>query len=257
VPLISIITPSYMPVREQLLEAYDSVRAQRLPDGWELEWVIQEDGDTGVVRDLLPADPRVRFGTGRRGGPALTRNMALARSKGDLIKNLDQDDMLTAGALSRDIGVLDSDPLVRWTTSRALDLLPDGSTVGFDDDPPGGRIEPGVLLDQWRAHDYRLPVHPATICVRRELAVALGGWMGVPGSEDTGLLVPASVISFGYFEPEVGLLYRKWPGQATAHPGHYAEEEWRLRMDLIDQRAEAIKALWPSLQTSSPGSASV
>ncbi|GAA0948453.1 glycosyltransferase family 2 protein [Nonomuraea longicatena] len=242
-PLLSIITPSYLPVREQILEAYDSVRAQELPPGWELEWVVQEDGETGVVGEILPADPRVKIGTGRRSGVAPTRNLALARSKGTLIKNLDQDDILTPGALARDLEVLTSDPTVQWTTSRVLDLMPDGTTVGFDGDPPAGRLEPGFVLDYWRGHDYRLPVHPTTICIRRESALALGGWMAVPASEDTGLLIAASVVGVGYFRREVGLLYRKWPGQATARAGHHAAEERRLRMRLIDQRAEAIKAL--------------
>lgn len=249
-PLLSIVTPSYRPVREQLLEAYESVRTQELPEGWELEWVIQEDGSTGAVPDMLPDDPLVNFGTGRRGGVALTRNLALARSRGELVKNLDQDDVLTPGVLSRDIEILASDPVVQWTTSRVLDLLPDGSTVGFDSDPPAGRIEPGFVFDHWRTHDYRLPVHPTTICIRRELVVALGGWMGIPGSDDTGMLIPASVVSYGYFHGEVGLLYRKWPGQETARAAHHAHEERRLRMDIIEARAEAIIKLWPSLRVS-------
>lgn len=243
-PLLSIITPSYKPVPEQLLECWESVRSQKLPGGWELEWVIQEDGDTGAVTEILPNDSRIKFGTGRRGGIALTRNMALARSKGELIKNLDQDDVLTPDVLARDIEILTSDPLVQWTTSRVLDLLPDGSTVGFDNDPPEGRLEPGFVLDHWRKHNYRLPVHPTTVCIRRELVVALGGWMGVPGSDDTGMLVPASVISWGYFHGEVGLLYRKWPGQETAGVGHYAHEEWANRMRLIEERADVIHKAW-------------
>ncbi|WP_214408514.1 glycosyltransferase family 2 protein [Sphaerisporangium fuscum] len=244
-PLLSIVTPSYKPVREQLLEAYESVRSQELPDGWELEWVIQEDGDTGAVRDILPADSLVNFGTGRRGGVALTRNLALARSKGELVKNLDQDDILAPGVVARDIEILTSDPLVQWTTSRVLDLLPDGSTVGFDSDPATGRLEPGMVLEHWRAHHYRLPVHPTTICIRRDLVMALGGWMGIPGSDDTGLLVAASVVSYGYFHGEVGLFYRKWPGQETAAPEHYAPGEWNLRMSVVEERAEAIRKIWP------------
>ncbi|NUW31605.1 glycosyltransferase [Nonomuraea sp. SMC257] len=246
-PLISVITPSHRPVREQLLEAYESVRSQRLPRGWEVEWVIQEDGDTGAALDILPEDPVVRFATGRRGGVALTRNMALARSRGDLVKNLDHDDVLTPGVLARDIEVLVSDPLVQWTTSPVLDLLPDGSTVAFDSDPAPGRLEPGYVFEHWRTHGYRLPVHPTSICIRRPLAVALGGWMGVPGSDDTGLLVPASVVSHGYFHGEAGLLYRKWPGQETAAAGHYAPMEWSLRMRLIEERAETVRKLWPDV----------
>jgi hypothetical protein len=51
--------------------------------------------------------------------------------------------------IARDIAILSSHPDICWSTSRVLDLLPDGSTVGFDD-PLSGRIEPGFVLDHWR-----------------------------------------------------------------------------------------------------------
>lgn len=241
--VISVITPVYEPVAEHLLAAYESLAAQKLPDGWSWEWLVQEDGRTGVAASILPKDTRIVFGTGRRGGVAITRNMALAVAKGDLIKNLDQDDILTDGVLSRDIDVLSTEPDVHWTTSRVLDLLPDGSTVGFDNDPPGGRLAPGRVVEHWRSHDYRAPVHPTTICIRRGLAVALGGWMAVPGSDDTGLLISASMITPGYFHAEVGLLYRKWPGQASAQPAHTEQVERSARMRLISERADALAEL--------------
>jgi hypothetical protein len=87
-----------------------------------------------------------------------------------------------------------------------LDLLPDGTTVGFDSDPPAGRLERGTIVGHWRTHNYRLPVHPTTVCIRRSLVMALGGWMAVPGSEDTGMLVAAGAVSVGHFLSEVGLL---------------------------------------------------
>jgi glycosyltransferase involved in cell wall biosynthesis len=214
-----------------------------MPPGWEWEWVIQEDGDTGVVERILPKDSRIKLGTGRRGGVALTRNLALARSRGELVKNLDCDDMLTPGVLARDIEVLTSDSEVQWSTSRVLDLLPDGTTVGFDSDPPAGRLERGIIVEHWRTHNYRLPVHPTTVCLRRQLVTALGGWMAVPGSDDTGMLVAAGVVSVGYFLSEVGLLYRKWPGQVTADSAHTRQAEWDARMSLISERADALQHL--------------
>lgn len=241
-PTISVITPSYAPVSSQLTEAYDSLRSQELPEDWELEWVVQEDGKTGAAQEILPTEDWITHGTGRRGGVAICRNLALSRARGELIKNLDQDDVLTPGVLSRDIDVLTSSSEVQWTTSRVLDLLPDGSTVGFEADPPPGRLEPGFVRQHWRNHNYRLPVHPTTICIRRSLAVALGGWMAVPGSDDTGLLVAASAISPGWFSPEPGLLYRKWPGQVSASDAHTEPVEWTARMQLIDQRADALEA---------------
>jgi glycosyltransferase involved in cell wall biosynthesis len=242
--LISVISPVYNPNPEHLKEACNSLVSQELPEGWSLEWIIQEDGDTGIAQDILHGiDERISFHTGRRGGVALTRNIALANSKGELIKNLDADDILTPNVLARDIETLVAHEDVGWTTSRLLDLLPDGSTLGFDNDPPHGKLLPGVVLDHWRSHDYRLPVHPTTICIRRSLVTAIGGWMGIPGSDDTGMLIPASILSTGYFNSEVGLLYRKWPGQETASQAHNHPEELQARRSLINERANALMAL--------------
>lgn len=242
--VISVITPVYKPEPEFLLSAYESVRAQRLPEGWVWEWIVQEDGNTGVATEILPEDSRIKHARGRHLGVALTRNLGLARSRGSLIKNLDQDDVLADGVLARDIAVLHRDHDVQWTTSRVLDLMPDGSTVGFDSDPPEGYLQPGVVLQHWRTHNYRAPVHPTTICIRRELVAAMGGWMAVPGSDDTGLLIAASMVSTGYFHADVGLLYRKWPGQVTASAEHTEPTEWNSRMSLINERAESLARMW-------------
>ncbi len=245
--MISVITPVYKPEPDHLLAAYESLRTQELSDGWEWEWLVQEDGRTNVAREILPSDQRIVFGDGRPNGVAITRNLALSRAHGELVKNLDQDDVLTAGVLARDIEVFNSAD-VQWTTSRVLDLLPDGSTVGFEGDPPAGKLTGTSVVDHWRSHNFRLAVHPTTICIRRPLAVALGGWMAVPGSDDTGLLIAASVVSTGYFREEVGLLYRKWPGQATASDAHTEPVEWNARMKLISERAHYLSELMESLR---------
>ena len=242
-PIVTVVTPSYQPLRDHLLAAYDSVRQQEMPRDWEWQWVVQEDGLGGAVANILPPDPRVSVGGGRRSGECSTRNLCLSRARGELIKTLDADDMLTPGALARDIFALAANPDVGWATSRVLDLLPDGSTVGFDQDPPGGRLECGTVLAHWRAHNYRAPVHPATLCIRRDLVMALGGWMALPGSGDTGLLLAANAITPGWFNAETGLLYRKHPGQMTSQPGHTDPTEWSARMRIIGERADALAAL--------------
>ncbi|MEU7140863.1 glycosyltransferase family A protein [Nocardia sp. NPDC046473] len=240
--LISVITPVHSPDPDHLKAACESVLSQDVPRGWSLEWILQEDGDTGVAEKLLQGlDDRIQFHTGRRGGVALTRNLALANSSGELVKNLDADDVLMPGVLMRDIEVLTSGDDIAWATSRLLDLLPDGTTVGFDNDPPHGKLVPGAVLEHWRNHNFRLPVHPTTVCIRRPLVVALGGWMGVPGSDDTGMIIAASILATGFFNSEVGLLYRKWPGQETAQQAHKHEGEWNARMSLINERANALQ----------------
>ncbi|MDH6111540.1 glycosyltransferase involved in cell wall biosynthesis [Kitasatospora sp. MAP12-15] len=237
---IIIVTAVHPPSAPFLADAYKSLCEQALPDGWEWLWLVQEDGKSDKVTPHVPDDARISFQQGRQGGAGMARTMALARAEGEYVKVLDADDMLAPGTLARDIAALDSDPTLGWATSRVLDLLPDGSTVGFDQDPPAGPLDRGAVLSHWKAHDYRAQVHPATLCVRRDLLIALGGWMALPASEDTGLLLALSSVSRGWFTPDVGLHYRKWPGQVTSHPAHVDAIERDARMSVVEARAELL-----------------
>ncbi|MEO3751484.1 glycosyltransferase [Streptomyces sp. B6B3] len=240
--VVSVITSVHAPAAHHLADAYRSLRAQVLPTGWDWQWVIQEDGESAAVAGAVPDDPRVSFGQGRRGGAGVTRTLSLARAEGAYVKVLDADDMLTPGTLARDIEVLERNADIGWTTCRVLDLLPDGSLVGFDRDPPDGPLQPGAVLRHWRAHNYRAPVVPGTLCARRELVLAAGGWMALPASEDTGLLIALDAVSRGWFTAEVGLHYRKWQGQSTQLPAHTLPVEWDARMAVIEARARALAA---------------
>lgn len=65
--LISIVTPVYGPSARFLPEAYKSLLAQELPDGWTWEWLVQEDGDDVGAAGYLPTeDPRIRISASRR-----------------------------------------------------------------------------------------------------------------------------------------------------------------------------------------------
>ncbi|RKE19613.1 glycosyltransferase [Streptomyces sp. TLI_171] len=239
VNIISVITAVHGPSAEFLPDAYKSLLEQQLPEGWEWQWVIQEDGETDAVLPHVPDDARISFGQGRHGRAGVARTLGLSRVAGQFVKVLDADDMLTPGTLARDLAALQQ-PGVCWATSRVLDLLPDGTTVGFDQDPPEGLIERGEVLGHWTAHDFRAQVHPATLCVRRDLLLALGGWMALPASEDTGLLMALDAVSRGWFTAETGLLYRKWPGQSTSQAAHVQEGERSARMMVVEARARAL-----------------
>ncbi|MGW2516016.1 glycosyltransferase family 2 protein [Streptomyces sp. NPDC001617] len=237
---IVIVTAVHAPSAEFLGDAYTSLCAQELPEEWEWHWVIQEDGTTDAVRPYVPEDARVTFRQGRPGGPGVARTFALAHADGAYVKVLDADDQLAAGVLARDLAALEADPTIGWATSRALDLMPDGSTVGFPGDPEEGPIERGAVLDFWKANDFRAQVHPATLFVRRDLLLALGGWMALPASEDTGLLLALNAVGRGWFSRETGLLYRKWEGQATGQAAHAETTERAARMAVVEERATAL-----------------
>lgn len=250
--VISVVTPAYHAVPEYLADAHKSLAAQQLPPQWDWEWIVQADGlDQAGIAAMLPDDDRIRFAAGRHGGPGVARTLALGRVTGELVKVLDADDQLTDGSLTRDIEALDRFD-IGWTTSRVLDLLPDGSTLGFDNDPRDGIVARGAVLTHWLAHNYRAQVHPATICIRTQLVFALGGWMGLPASEDTGLLLAASAVADGYFSSEVGLLYRKWPGQATAQVAHADEDDSAARRTVIHRRALALAQDFPHWHYATP-----
>ena len=240
---VTVVTAVHAPSARFLPEAYASLAAQRLPDGWDWQWVVQEDGETGDVAPHVPEDPRVSFGQGRPGRAAMARTLALSRAEGEFVRVLDADDRLTSGALARDIAALTRAPGTGWAVSRALDLLPDGSTVSVDDGPLEGPIARGSVLAAWRERDFLPPVHPATLCVRRDLLLALGGWMALPASEDTGLLLALDAVSPGWFTAEPGLLYRKWRGQATASTAHADARERAARASVMADRALALAEL--------------
>ena len=237
---IIVVTAVHAPSAKFLPDAYKSLCDQELPEGWDWHWLIQEDGKTDEVAPFVPADERVSFRQGRAGGPGVARTMALAHADGEYVKVLDADDQLPPGALARDLAALEADRSIGWATSRVLDLLPDGSTAGFPGDPEHGPIERQVVVDYWASHDYRAPVHPATLFVRRDLLIALGGWMALPASEDTGLLLALNSVARGWFSSEVGLLYRKWEGQATGQAAHVDAAERDARMAVVEARARAL-----------------
>ncbi|TJZ42889.1 glycosyltransferase family 2 protein [Streptomyces piniterrae] len=237
---IIIVTAVHAPSAPFLPDAYKSLCDQELPEGWEWHWVIREDGTSDEVAPHVPDDERVTFLQGRPGGPGVARTIALAQADGEYVKVLDADDQLTPGVLARDLAALEGDRSIGWSTSRVLDALPDGSTAGFPGDPDAGPIETGAVLDYWKANDFRAQVHPATLFVRRDLLLALGGWMALPASEDTGLLLALNATSRGWFSPEVGLLYRKWPGQVTSQASHTDTAERAARMAVVEARAREL-----------------
>ncbi|WP_374202604.1 glycosyltransferase [Amycolatopsis sp. GM8] len=229
IDLISVITP----VAEQadpdhLLAAFASLQAQTLPPGVEWQWLLQIDCLTGgpEIPSAIRDDRRVCLGRNRRGGPAVARTTALARAGGSVVHNLDADDQLTPNALADAIQVLASEPAIGWTTGPVIDLLPDGSTRGWSHDPHSGRLPAGSVTTSW-ADTHDLAVHPSTLAVRRDLLVALGGWMALPVSEDLGLLVALDTLADGWFHARPSVLRRAHAAQMTRAAGHDAEKQDR------------------------------
>jgi hypothetical protein len=241
---VSVLTAVHPPSARFVAEACRSVRALELPAGWEVEWVVQEDGAEGRLAGLAGAGPWVRYEcNGAALGAGATRNLALRRCAGDLVQVLDHDDLLLPGALAALVPAFDRDD-IHWAAGRADDLMPDGSRVPFPPDLPPGRVEPGAV-NAAAARTGRFPVHCAGLMLRTTTLRACGGWVATPRSEDVAMLAALSEVVAGWFVPEVTWLYRRWPGQTRRG------DDWREREEqgaaIVAQRVAAVRALWRAL----------
>jgi glycosyltransferase involved in cell wall biosynthesis len=234
-PVISIITPVHPATAEFAGETYRSIAGQHLPSGWSVQWLVQADGPVDLRH--LPEQPWISTGTGRPGGAARARTLALARATGVLLRQLDADDLLPDPlALARDIHILIDNPTIAWVVSPTLDLHPDGSTAPGPYDPAPGLLPPRTLLDGLLAE--RLPVMGTTVTLYTELARALGAWPALPYGQDVALCLNAEAVSAGWMQEQPGELYRRHPGQATLlRPA----EERRIGRKALADQAQALR----------------
>lgn len=237
-PTISVVTPVYDGGHQYLADTYRSLSEQELPDGWTWQWVVQEDGMTGVPAAVLPGDSRISAGTGPRGGAAMARTMGLPRVTGSLVRTLDADDLLPVGALARAIEVMTSHPELGWCVGSCLDLLPDGTLAAGPCDPNAGLLPPGILADGLRAG--QLQVMGTTMTIRTDLLHALGGWPALPAGEDVGVLLAAESVSPGWMIAEPVEIYRKHTGQTTDTAAFRDSETTAVRHSAILARADAL-----------------
>jgi hypothetical protein len=233
-PLVSVLTAAH-PGRGELLEAAGkSVTGQRLPAGWELEWVVQEDG----VEPELSGFGRYQANQAQL-GIAMTRNLALARVSGELVQVLDSDDLLLPDALGTAIEAFERYPEIHWVAGQADDLMPDGTRVPYPLRFPAGPVEAGKL-NEFTLEFGEPPVSCAGLTMRTATVRALGGWAANPCSEDVALLAAVAELTAGYITPEVTWLIRQHEARTTRGAGWPRLREQSVVM--IRQRIQALRA---------------
>ncbi len=238
-PLMSVLTAAHGDRVDFLVEAGESLAAQELPAGWELEWVVQEDAANSVLGDAVGHFDFVRHSAnGEQLGAAATRNLALARVEGEFVHVLDSDDLMLPRGLAVAIEAFRQRPWIHWVCGQADDLMPDGTRVPVSAMLPPGVIEPGVVSDHLTAYELP-PVHPAGLTLRTTTTRAVGGWAGIPRAEDNSLLIAVTELSFGYLTPEVTWLYRKHDGQVTTTASY--TELVPASLQVVRQRIAALR----------------
>lgn len=240
-PRVSVLTATHAAGAAYLSATGASIAAQDLPAGWDVEWVVQEDGVTPQLESVASAAGGAMTqydANGAQLGPGGTRNLALSRVTGDLVQVLDHDDLLLPGALSLLIQKFLHHP-IHWAVAAADDLLDDGSRKSWESALPFGLLQPGVVNEWAERHGGNWPVHCAGLMMRTEAVRALGGWSTTPVDEDIILLAALSELGTGWNEQTVTWLYRQHAGQTTRTTAwrHLAAAGRRIAL----QRARAVR----------------
>jgi glycosyltransferase involved in cell wall biosynthesis len=238
VPLVSVITPTQAVNADWIGDTFASLTSQVLPLGWEWEWLVQEDGPAPAVRGRLPEDERIRYAAlGVQAGSPTTRNLALARARGDLVGGIDHDDRYADGGLGALVSALADDGDAGWACGQVRWLLPDGSTWQKPDLFAPGRVPAGAVGDYFRrTRDWPFPA--AFALFRRVPLVAHGGWPALPRSDDAGLLAAYAEAWPGQWVARTVGCYRRWSGQKTVRP-----EDLALRHDVAEAMHLRLAAL--------------
>lgn len=238
-PLVSIITPTQAVNATHIWAVWESLVCQNLSEGWEFEWVVQEDGDEPGVRGLLPEDERVRFDAlGVQIGSPATRNHALARARGQVVAGIDHDDHYLEGGLAALLAPLIAERGVTWSCGRCRLQMDSGGTWTKDDVLPVGRVAARTVTDWYLAtNDFPFPA--AFTAFRRSELVAHGGWPAVARSTDAILLAAFSDDYEGWWVDQTVAVYRRWSAQKTVQPQDFAIRDLPHVRGVIGQRRRA------------------
>ena len=175
---MSIATPSVsvlMPVHNAgryLDEAVGSILNQTFTD---LELVIVDDGSTdgslARARAFEEKDGRVRVVRQENAGTGAARNCCLAESRGELLANLDADDVAEPMRIEKQVAFMDEHPDCVVVGTQSLFVDSDGDPLGVSDQP---LTHEEIEAQLWRGMGTAMT--QSTIMMRRDAVVAAGGY---------------------------------------------------------------------------------
>jgi Glycosyl transferase family 2 len=168
-PKISVVMSVYNG-EAYLAEAVESILAQTLKD---FEFLIIDDGSTDrtaeILRGYAARDPRVRVFSQENRGRAESLNRGISLAAAPLIARMDADDAALPQRLERQLEFLSANPDVGLLGTGMELMSPEGRTLDRYI-PPAQDDE--LSAEMLRGNPFR---HP-TILMRKEIAVAVGGY---------------------------------------------------------------------------------
>ena len=233
-PTLSLITAVLPSMAQHIGETDASVgAAKELFQGsdWQLEWIVTVDGpgDMPVLpnADLVQTLPK-------KSGVSAARNYALASVTGEWIAPLDGDDTIEAEGALAIVQTIGPDEPAQWIGANRVHM--DGSKTRHWNDQIA-HWYPGEFVELWRTPFY---FHPNSVLVRRECALAVGGWPALPCNEDVGFVLALSENGQGRFTTLVFNHYRIWDQQTIADP-QYIEFK-KIALSITEKTINAMRS---------------
>lgn len=157
--------------RHVLPRAIASVLAQ---EGARFELIVVDDASHDGTAEFLASliDPRIRIIVAQRnGGPSAARNLGLTTARAGLVAFLDSDDAYLPGRLAAPLAAFAADASLACTL---------GSAIRHDRGVTRDARIPAVKLAapafEWALICDLIPVEATSITVRRDMALAAGGF---------------------------------------------------------------------------------
>jgi glycosyltransferase involved in cell wall biosynthesis len=126
-PLVTIYIPAYN-VEKYIAEAIESAIAQDYPH---IEVCVHDDGSTDgtlqIIEALAEQHPTIRFSSAENAGIGAASNRAINLGTGELILQLDGDDVLDPNAVTALVTAISDGAVVAYGNFRRID--PDGAFI--------------------------------------------------------------------------------------------------------------------------------
>ncbi len=111
-------------LRSALSQTFEDLEVVVVNDG-------SKDGTSGVVRDLMASDPRVRLVEQTNSGLAATRNRGVREARGDIVAFLDHDDLWHSDKIALQVARLDADRDVALVSCYSALIDSDHKCLGW------------------------------------------------------------------------------------------------------------------------------
>lgn len=239
-PMVSIVTPVFN-ARKWLEETAHSVLSQSYKN---IEWVVVNDGSSDDSLAYLESlnDNRVRVFSSERRGACSARNQGWREARGQYIKWIDADDLMSLNAIEVQMARI---------TEAGDDYLVNGAWGRFTDSPQNTVYQPtplwadmspmDFLVCTWEdggmmaSHAWLLPIN---------LAKRAGPWNeSLRKNQDGEFFCRALLVSQGaVFCPEARFLYRS--GRADSVSQYHdrdIETTWLHSLELCESRMRVVE----------------